>query len=332
MDPPSLHAKGLSPAIDAIVLRGLARDRAQRYATAREMALAIEAAIPLAPPSQVGRWVESLVGEALADRTQQIAGIERLVDGSGDMTSSALMTIGAGAQPAIEQDDPPVPSARAATLSRTDRTAPTDALGAVPARMADPTVVDRVVDRRAATPPGAREASPMAPGRSSRRTGSTVALLLLPLAAYVGTKALAARGATAVPARAAAVSPIETRPAAPEPPPSQTQSSDWLPVPVSQPETAPAGGAPIVAAVAPLTGGAAGAKKGSPNPVPSARPMAPRGQAAPQPTVVAEAPVATSTATAPRAPTPAPNVSSCDPPFYIDADGTKRYKRYCANL
>ena len=38
-------------------------------------------AIPLAPPSQVGGWVESLVGDALADRTEQIAGIERLVEG-----------------------------------------------------------------------------------------------------------------------------------------------------------------------------------------------------------------------------------------------------------
>ena len=45
------------------------------------MALALEAAIPLAPPSQVGRWVETLVGDSLAERTEQIAGIERLVDG-----------------------------------------------------------------------------------------------------------------------------------------------------------------------------------------------------------------------------------------------------------
>ena len=326
VDPPSLHAKGLSPAIDAIVLRGLARDRAQRYATAREMALAIEAAIPLAPPSQVGRWVESLVGEALADRTEQIAGIERLVDGGGDMTSSALMTIGAGAQPANEQNDPPVTGAR--VLSRTDRTAPTDALRAVPARMADPTVVDRP----AANPPVAREAPAATPRRSSRRAWTALALLLLPLSAYVGTKALGGRGATAVPAKAAAVGPIEAHPAAPEPPPSQTQSSDWLPVPVAQPETEPAAATPIVAAATPVIAGAVGARKGAPPPAQSARPMAPRGQAAPQATVPGDAPVATPAATAPRAAAPAPNVSSCDPPFYIDADGTKRYKRYCANL
>jgi serine/threonine-protein kinase len=73
---PSLYARGLSRAADEIVLRGLARERNDRYATAREMALAIEAAIPLAPPSQVGSWVESLAGEALADRTRQIAMIE----------------------------------------------------------------------------------------------------------------------------------------------------------------------------------------------------------------------------------------------------------------
>ena len=40
------------------------------------MALAIEDAVPLATPSQVGRWVESLAAEELADRAQLIAEIE----------------------------------------------------------------------------------------------------------------------------------------------------------------------------------------------------------------------------------------------------------------
>ncbi len=339
VDPPSIHAKGLSPALDAIVLRGLARDRANRYATAREMALAIEGAIPLAPPSQVGRWVESLVGEALADRTEQIAGVERLVDSGEDLTSSALMTIGAGPQPANEQDDGPAAAgARSSTLSRMDRTGPTQPLGAVPARVADPTVVDRPA-ANAASAQVARQLhqreQPPAPRRSSRRAFATLALLLLPLAVYGGIRKLqtpGARASAAVPTQAVAAGPRESHvgssAATLEPSTSQAQSTDWLPVPVSsQPETASASTArPVM----PAAGVVAGARKGFAPPAQSARPILARGQAAPQGTVAEGAPAAAPLA-APARP-PAPNVSSCDPPFYIDADGTKRYKRYCANL
>jgi serine/threonine protein kinase len=340
VDPPSVHAKGLSPAIDAIVLRGLARDRANRYATAREMALALEGAIPLAPPSQVGRWVESLVGEALADRTEQIAGIERLVDGGGDLTSSTLMTIGAGPQPANEQNDGPAArGAAASTLSRMDRTGPTQPLGAVPARMADPTVVDRpaasVASAQAASQGARHLEQPSTPRRSSRRAFATLALLLVPLAVYGGVRTLQGRGGAAVPTHAVAASPPEKHAATLEVSTSQAQSTDWLPVPVSpQSETASASLAAPVMPAAAVVVGAAGARKGSAPPVqgaPSARPIGARGQAAPQGSAAEGTPTA-SPAVATSVRPPAPNVSSCDPPFYIDADGTKRYKRYCANL
>ncbi|HTB73095.1 MAG TPA: serine/threonine-protein kinase, partial [Polyangiaceae bacterium] len=264
VDAPSVHAKGLSPAIDAIVLRGLARDRANRYATAREMALALEGAIPLAPPSQVGRWVESLVGEALADRTEQIAGIERLVDGGGDLTSSTLMTIGAGPQPANEQNDgPAAASATASRLSRMDRTGPTQPLGAVPARMADPTVVDRPA-ASVASAQGARQLHQLeeqsAPRRSSRRAIATLALLLVPLAVYGGVRTLQGRSGAAIPAHAVAAGPPEKHAATLEPSTSQAQSTDWLPVPVSpQSETASASPAGPVMPAAAVVVGAAGA-------------------------------------------------------------------------
>jgi serine/threonine-protein kinase len=79
IDPPSTFTPDLVREVDEIVLRGLACEPADRYATARDMALAIESAMPLAPASQVGRWVESLAGEALAERTRQIAEIEGAV-------------------------------------------------------------------------------------------------------------------------------------------------------------------------------------------------------------------------------------------------------------
>jgi serine/threonine-protein kinase len=73
---PSRRARDLSPALDPVVLKGLARDPAQRFATAREMARAIEAAIPIARAAEVGEWVGSLARQALDERSQVIARIE----------------------------------------------------------------------------------------------------------------------------------------------------------------------------------------------------------------------------------------------------------------
>jgi serine/threonine-protein kinase len=58
-------ARTLSPSVDAVILRGLASVRGRRHATAREMAIALHA-LPPSPPREVGVWVESLAGDALA--------------------------------------------------------------------------------------------------------------------------------------------------------------------------------------------------------------------------------------------------------------------------
>lgn len=76
VDPPSNHNAFLEPAIDSVVLRGLARDPEMRFTTAREMALAIEQTIGLASPSEVGEWVEMVAGDELHRRSQTIAEIE----------------------------------------------------------------------------------------------------------------------------------------------------------------------------------------------------------------------------------------------------------------
>jgi hypothetical protein len=65
------------PALDAVLLKGLARDPAQRFATAREMAQAIESCVELASATRVGSWVESLAADTLAARRQVIQRIER---------------------------------------------------------------------------------------------------------------------------------------------------------------------------------------------------------------------------------------------------------------
>jgi serine/threonine protein kinase len=73
--PSSLNAE-VPAALDAVVAKGLARDPANRYATAREMAAAIEACVPIASPMKVAEWIEALIGPTLAARDAIRAEIE----------------------------------------------------------------------------------------------------------------------------------------------------------------------------------------------------------------------------------------------------------------
>ncbi len=70
--PPSRLVPGLSTSLDAVILRGLERDPTRRFASASEMAEALEMIGPLANRDEVGRWVTTLAGERLAARTAQI--------------------------------------------------------------------------------------------------------------------------------------------------------------------------------------------------------------------------------------------------------------------
>src|SRR5262249_43821434 len=61
---------------DAVVLRGLCRNPGARYATALEMAVALEAALPPAPAREVGAWLQRIAGPVLADRAERVREIE----------------------------------------------------------------------------------------------------------------------------------------------------------------------------------------------------------------------------------------------------------------
>ncbi|HEY3499197.1 MAG TPA: protein kinase [Polyangiaceae bacterium] len=77
---PSTLVPGVPPAFDEVVLRGLKREPGERFATAREMAVAIEATGILAATSRVGGWVESVAGAELASRVRAITEIEQIED------------------------------------------------------------------------------------------------------------------------------------------------------------------------------------------------------------------------------------------------------------
>ncbi len=75
--PPSTHRGELPPELDPVVMRGLDRDPEKRFGTAREMGAALEAVLPLAAPSAVAEWLETVAAEAIAKRGAQLAEIER---------------------------------------------------------------------------------------------------------------------------------------------------------------------------------------------------------------------------------------------------------------
>ena len=87
VDAPSTLVSGLPADIDAVVLRGLARDPAQRFASARDMALALESAFGVVAPSETGEWVEAVAGAELTKRAATVAEIEsRSLDAVSDRT------------------------------------------------------------------------------------------------------------------------------------------------------------------------------------------------------------------------------------------------------
>jgi len=71
--PPSARRPEVPAAIDDIILRGLSREREARWASAALMAEALEASLPLASSTQVGQWVEALVGNALEQRLARLS-------------------------------------------------------------------------------------------------------------------------------------------------------------------------------------------------------------------------------------------------------------------
>jgi serine/threonine-protein kinase len=77
VDPPSSRVPGLPPAFDAVTLRALAAEAADRWPTALAMAEALEACGPVAAPAEVGAWVEGTVGDSLLERAGRIAAIEK---------------------------------------------------------------------------------------------------------------------------------------------------------------------------------------------------------------------------------------------------------------
>jgi serine/threonine-protein kinase len=99
----------LSVELEAIVMRGLSRDVAARFATAREMAFALEANAPSVRPSEIAAWVERIAGASLSQRASVLRAIEHEGEVQGGHTDAATNPLHQGAAAAwVEQanDEP----------------------------------------------------------------------------------------------------------------------------------------------------------------------------------------------------------------------------------
>ncbi|MBW2527310.1 MAG: serine/threonine protein kinase, partial [Deltaproteobacteria bacterium] len=91
-EPPSTYEPDTPPELDEIVMRGLAANPEDRFATAREMAQALEKAVPPASSADVGEWVEQLADQALSSRAARISIIES--DSEVQAAAALARTIG----------------------------------------------------------------------------------------------------------------------------------------------------------------------------------------------------------------------------------------------
>lgn len=126
---PAKRAGGVTPELDAAVMRGLERAPDARFATALEMAEAIERAVPPASAGQVGAWLATVAHERLAER-------EEIAREIGDVVFSptlreraaraplappaAKKTSPRAIQPSREPDGPAVLAAQAMARSSPD--------------------------------------------------------------------------------------------------------------------------------------------------------------------------------------------------------------------
>ncbi len=101
IDPPSHWVPSVPTALDALVMRGLERDKTKRFATAREFALALERAVSPALASDIGDWVEVVAGHVLNERAERIAEIESVTDSVPAMGLTEVMSGLDGPSPAV---------------------------------------------------------------------------------------------------------------------------------------------------------------------------------------------------------------------------------------
>jgi hypothetical protein len=119
---PREHAPLVTRQLESVVMRGLERDPSRRFATARDMAVALESHATLATPIEVGAWVERVAGVTLVHRAERVAAIEAESDeGDGaEPRHAGLVHPGPHRPTAPSLTGATVPTVAVPGLARTD--------------------------------------------------------------------------------------------------------------------------------------------------------------------------------------------------------------------
>ncbi|WP_437311172.1 serine/threonine-protein kinase [Sorangium sp. So ce388] len=302
IQPPSAFGD-VPPALDAVVLRGLEKDPDRRYATALEMAAALEEALPPASPRAVGAWVEATAGSLLEARARSLAEIEtsqRSAAPTPPPSSPAVVEA-----PPLQRELDTRPSRPPGGLARAPRPSVTVAT-------MTRTVEDMARPASAlATPISATAPSRRASAQLVRATTLAFGVSALVLALVIGKRC-------SVPPELDAPSADLASAGAPSAPAAPAASAD-------------APGAPGAAEAAPEAPGASEAALEAPATSASAPAPAASASAAAEPRSVAQTPAAERPAGV-RAAAPERTArprSRCVPPYYVDGNGIRRIKREC---
>jgi len=210
---PSLLAPGVSTHLDAVTMRALARDPSRRFATAREMAIALESTGPLASPSDLGAWVASLSRDVLAERAAMVAEMEAESSRSNaELAVNSLRSIAHGARLPAKGAGPTLPSPRvsAPPPAPIHAPGPSDLGSERPVHLEHSTSASLALPRRY-EPPWSRRA-PFVAGTSA------VCLGAVALGAFLVVRAPAPRAATSNEPSAGAGAPRPSADGAPPPP------------------------------------------------------------------------------------------------------------------
>jgi serine/threonine protein kinase len=342
--PPSQVVPGLPKAFDGPLLKALSRDAKQRHATARELAFELEKCVGVASATEVGEWVENMVGSILSAREDQIAEIE---------SNSAGIRVSDSGRPEPESFDSDsdmmgIPSSRAGTLLGVGAPSGTIPMSQAKRRIAPPTPTRPMnpVQLDGYGPHGQIGSSQSDEGTASKMTGSrftgTMALPVdrkLPiLASALGLLVLLVIMGVVLLGRPSADAEVT---------PSASASASTTHAGVGPNASASATQVGVVTGAAAAGSTAAGANGNAPDPAPPASSLATADSA--QPDVKVGTPSTpptphTSTAThtirpptptpltTPKAappPPPPPPKKNCDPPYTLDANGRKKYKLEC---
>lgn len=117
IEPPSAFNPDVPPEVDAVCLRALERVPADRFQTAHEMAIALEARLPVASPRQVAEWVAVRAGDVLVERSRSVALIETTA--RGDEASEVEQRITPAPPPPSSERTAPIATTVSVSVERT---------------------------------------------------------------------------------------------------------------------------------------------------------------------------------------------------------------------